>query len=73
MDDDFNTPKALAVLFELVTELNKARRDGAAEAGQFAAQLRRLGGSSVCCSRIPMVSCRVRTGPASFRPNRSKR
>ncbi|GGO76137.1 cysteine--tRNA ligase [Marinobacterium nitratireducens] len=44
MDDDFNTPKALAVLFELVTELNKASRDGLAVAGQLAAQLKRLGG-----------------------------
>ncbi len=25
MDDDFNTPKAIAVLFELVTEINKAQ------------------------------------------------
>ncbi|NVK44595.1 MAG: cysteine--tRNA ligase [Oceanospirillaceae bacterium] len=44
MDDDFNTPKALAVLFELVTELNKAVREGSAEAGRMAAQLKRLGG-----------------------------
>lgn len=42
MDDDFNTPKALAVLFELVTELNKATRENSAEAGLLAAQLKRL-------------------------------
>lgn len=44
MDDDFNTPKAFAVLFEIVTELNKASREGSAAAGQLAAVLKRLGG-----------------------------
>ncbi len=44
MDDDFNTPRALAVLFELVTELNKAVREGAAEAPALAAQLKQLAG-----------------------------
>ncbi len=44
MDDDFNTPRALAVLFELVTELNKAVREGAAEASALAAQLKQLAG-----------------------------
>ncbi|MGB0468773.1 MAG: cysteine--tRNA ligase [Pontibacterium sp.] len=44
MDDDFNTPKAMAVLFELVTELNIAVREGNKEAGQLAAQLKRLAG-----------------------------
>ncbi len=44
MDDDFNTPRALAVLFELVSELNKAVREGAAEAPALAAQLKRLAG-----------------------------
>lgn len=44
MDDDFNTPRALAVLFELVTELNKAVREGATEASALAAQLKQLAG-----------------------------
>ena len=44
MDDDFNTPKAFAVLFEIVTELNKASREGSETAGQLAAVLKRLGG-----------------------------
>ena len=43
MDDDFNTPKAISVLFELVNELNKASREGTDEAGKLAAQLKRLG------------------------------
>jgi cysteinyl-tRNA synthetase len=44
MDDDFNTPKAISVLFELVNELNKATREGTPDAGMLAAQLKRLGG-----------------------------
>jgi cysteinyl-tRNA synthetase len=38
MDDDFNTPEAVAVLFDLASELNRARSSKAA------AQLRALGG-----------------------------
>lgn len=44
MDDDFGTPRALAVLFDLVTELNKATRDNAPQAAALAALLKRLGG-----------------------------
>jgi len=44
MDDDFNTPRALAVLFEIASELNKAVRDHDPVAPQLAAQLRHLGG-----------------------------
>jgi cysteinyl-tRNA synthetase len=44
MDDDFNTPQALAVLYGLATELNKAKSEGrAAEAASTAAELRSLG------------------------------
>ena len=44
MDDDFNTPEALSVLFELVRELNRARKEAPGEAPALAAELRRLGG-----------------------------
>jgi len=45
MDDDFNTPEALAVLFELANGLNKAKAEGdAAGAARLATQLCRLGG-----------------------------
>ncbi|HSG02402.1 MAG TPA: cysteine--tRNA ligase [Marinobacterium sp.] len=44
MDDDFNTPRALAVLFDLVGELNRAKADGSDKAGYYAAQLRALAG-----------------------------
>ena len=44
MDDDFNTPEALAVLFELVREINRVRQKDKAQAGALAAEWRRLGG-----------------------------
>lgn len=44
MNDDFNTPKAISVLFELVNELNKASREKSADAPLLAGQLKKLGG-----------------------------
>ncbi len=44
MDDDFNTPEALAVLFELVREINKARGEDPEKAARMGAELKRLGG-----------------------------
>lgn len=44
MDDDFNTPRALAVLFEIASELNKAARNNDPVAPQLAAQLKQLAG-----------------------------
>jgi cysteinyl-tRNA synthetase len=45
MDDDFNTPEALAVLFELARDINRAREQGQRElAGELAGALRTLGG-----------------------------
>ncbi|WP_455384588.1 cysteine--tRNA ligase [Acidihalobacter prosperus] len=44
MDDDFNTPEALAVLFELAREVNRAREASPEAAAGLAAQLRRLAG-----------------------------
>lgn len=44
MDDDFNTPEALAVLFELAREINRLRADGSADqAAAHGALLRELG------------------------------
>ncbi len=46
MDDDFNTPDALAVLQSLATELNRAKHAGDKElASNYAAELLRLGGT----------------------------
>ena len=46
MDDDFNTPEAMAVLFRLAKTLNKAREDRhpQAEIIELAQQLKFLGG-----------------------------
>ena len=44
MDDDFNTPEAYSVLFDLAREVNRLKSEGAAEAPSLAARLRELGG-----------------------------
>ncbi|BCO30962.1 cysteine--tRNA ligase [Thiohalobacter sp. COW1] len=44
MDDDFNTPEAIAQLFELARELNRAKREAPERAAVLAATLRHLGG-----------------------------
>ena len=44
MDDDFNTPEAMAVLFDLARDLNRAKSENMEdEAGRLAASLRNLG------------------------------
>lgn len=43
MDDDFNTPEALAALFELARELNRARKETPDQAPALAFELKRLG------------------------------
>lgn len=45
MDDDFNTPLALAVLFDLAREINRRRERFESEAAALAATLRELGGA----------------------------
>lgn len=44
MDDDFNTPEALAVLFELSKELNVAKQNDSGKAIELATILKGLGG-----------------------------
>ncbi len=44
MNDDFNTPEALSVLFDLVRELNRAGKDAPERVPALAQELRRLGG-----------------------------
>jgi len=43
MDDDFNTPEALSVLFDLARELNRARKEAPEQAPALALELKRLG------------------------------
>ncbi|MDC8803723.1 cysteine--tRNA ligase [Halomonas pacifica] len=42
MDDDFNSPEAVSVLFELARELNRAKKEAPAEAPALAFALKRL-------------------------------
>ncbi len=44
MNDDFNTPEALAVCFDLTREINRARNEDKTQALQLAGELRYLGG-----------------------------
>ncbi len=44
MDDDFNTPEALAVLFEVAKEINKIKESDKSRAQQLAGSLKKLGG-----------------------------
>lgn len=50
MDDDFNTPLAISILFELATDINKAEGD---EKNQLAALLKKLGGVLGCLESDP--------------------
>jgi cysteinyl-tRNA synthetase len=44
MEDDFNTPEALAAMFDLAREINRVRGEDETAAAGLAAELRRLGG-----------------------------
>jgi cysteinyl-tRNA synthetase len=53
MDDDFNTPEALAVLFDVAAELNRLRLLDHASAAQMAALLKSLAGILGLLGRDP--------------------
>lgn len=44
MDDDFNTPEAYSVLFDITREVNRLKSEDISAASQLAAELRRLAG-----------------------------
>ncbi|HDR1805791.1 TPA: cysteine--tRNA ligase [Pasteurella multocida] len=44
MDDDFNTPKAISVLFEIAREINKLKNEDILKANALATRLRELAG-----------------------------
>lgn len=44
MDDDFNTPEAYSVLFEIVRDINRARETDMSQASALGAVLRHIGG-----------------------------
>lgn len=53
MDDDFNTPAAIASLFELAGEVNKTRNNDMAKATELASQLKQLAGMLGILQREP--------------------
>ena len=55
MDDDFNTPEALAVLFELVKVVNKSRDQDVKEAAERVAELKFLGAILGLLEKDPSV------------------
>ncbi len=61
MNDDFNTPEALAVMFELVRQLNAT---SAEDQPQLAAQLRRLGDSMGLLQMDPQEFLRMAAAEA---------
>ena len=54
MDDDFNTPGAMAVLFDLANEVNRDRSPRRA-----APAARRWAARSACCSRTRAPTCKA--------------
>lgn len=55
MDDDFNTPEALAVLFDLAREINRLKEENKLqEASSLAANLKQLGGVLGILQQDPM-------------------
>ncbi|MGP9687437.1 cysteine--tRNA ligase [Halomonas sp. AOP25-F1-15] len=55
MDDDFNSPEALAVLFELARELNRAKQEKPEEAPRLAAELKQLGAILGLLQQVPLT------------------
>ncbi|MGD8560426.1 MAG: cysteine--tRNA ligase [Gammaproteobacteria bacterium] len=53
MDDDFNTPRAIAVLFELARDINKYKADDPEKAAYYGAQLKKLGEVLALLQRDP--------------------
>jgi cysteinyl-tRNA synthetase len=65
MDDDFNTPEALAALQGLANELNKAKAQDPAKASRLVAELRHLGGVLGLLKRDPEAFLRAGKSGAS--------
>ncbi|MEK6787845.1 MAG: cysteine--tRNA ligase [Pseudomonadota bacterium] len=67
MNDDFNTPEALAVLYELVREANRCDKAGDANgAAQFANLLKRLGAVLGLLQHEPEAFRQAGAGDADF-------
>ncbi|WP_110667446.1 cysteine--tRNA ligase [Salinicola halophilus] len=64
MNDDFNTPEALAVLFDLVREINRLREADPARAGAMGQELKRLANVLGLLERSPEAF--LKAGAASL-------
>jgi cysteinyl-tRNA synthetase len=62
MDDDFNTPEAFAILFELARDINRAREESEHTAAGLAAVLRKLGDVLGVLQQDPEIFLRGDTG-----------
>jgi cysteinyl-tRNA synthetase len=69
MNDDFNTPEALAVLFELSRAVNRAREQDSVEAARLAYSLRHLGGRLGILQADPELYLRGPQGSADSAPD----
>jgi len=69
MDDDFNTPVALSVLFDLARELNKVKENNPERAGELAASLKILGGLLGILHDDPDTFLKQVVSPALFVDN----
>jgi cysteinyl-tRNA synthetase len=69
MSDDFNTPEALAVLFELTRAMNRARERGSENAAMLANTLRVLGGHLGILQSDPESYLRSRHGMGKEGPS----
>ena len=68
MEDDFNTPVAVSVLFDLARELNKSKDNDAERAGQLAASLKQLGGLLGILQDAPEVFLKGKIYPVNAEP-----
>ena len=69
MDDDFNTPEALATLFELTRAINRVREQDAVEAARLAATLHTLGGRLGILQADPVQYLRGAQGEVDSGPD----
>ncbi|NYT74921.1 cysteine--tRNA ligase [Halomonas sp. QX-2] len=55
MDDDFNTPEALAVMFELAREVNRAKQEQPNKAAKLGGELKQLGSILGLLQQVPQM------------------